>query len=78
MLEINHPKPMDKWEIAREMEKGGYEFGALNFEPQRSVGVVLARLSNKRKVRKVTDGHGGEYPVDATWTIPKRKDERGR
>lgn len=78
VLEINHPKPMDKWEIAREMEKGGYEFGALNFEPQRSVGVVLARLSNKRKVRKVTDGHGGEYPVDATWTIPKRKDERGR
>ena len=78
VLEINYPKPMDKWEIAREMEKGGYEFGALTFEPQRSVGVVLARLSNRGKVRKVTDGHGGEYPVDATWTIPEGKKETKR
>ncbi len=74
VLEINYPRAMNKWEIADEMEKGGYEFGARTFEPQRSVGVVLAKLSNKGKVRKVTDGCGGEYPVDATWTIPHRKE----
>ena len=75
VLEINYPKPMTKWEIAGEMEKGGYEFGALTFEPQRSVGVVLSKLSNRGKVRKVTDGHGGEYPVDATWTVSDGKKE---
>ncbi|MCY4572781.1 MAG: hypothetical protein OXF01_08255 [Gemmatimonadetes bacterium] len=69
LLEINFPRPMTKWEIANEMQECGYEFGALTFEPEKSVGVVLAKLHGQGKVRKVTDGHGGEYPAEATWTI---------
>lgn len=64
-------KPLNKWEITRAMEKGGYEFRAQTMEPERSVGVTLARLRNEGRVRKVSDGHGGEWPMDATWTATR-------
>ena len=69
VLEIS-PKPMAKWEIAREMERGGYEFRTL--EPSKSVGVTLSNLQNAGRVEKVSEGHGGEWgPVDAMWAVPK-------
>lgn len=70
VLEVSG-KPMSKWEIAQEMEKGGYEFGAMTMDPENSVGTTLSKLRNAGSVRKVTDGHGGEWPVDATWTVTK-------
>ena len=69
-------QPMTKWQITQEMKRGGWEFGALTMEPEKSVGSRLSNLSSVGRVVKVSDGHGGDWSVDATWTVPSPARER--